>query len=130
MRGRPVKHAIALCLCLAGLTACSMFNSAPNNYLVFFDTGASTLSPAGRAIVDQAASAIKRSSPRLVVVSTGVLAGDNLKLAEPRFTAIQTALVADGVASDIIARASLSDPRINVGALGDQRAEILVVQKQ
>lgn len=130
MRGRPVKYAIALCLCFVGLTGCTMFNSPPNNYIVFFDTGASALSPAGRAIVDQAATAIKRSDARLVVVSTGALRGDNLKLAEPRFTSIQTALVADGVAADLIARASLSDPRINVGALGDQRAEILVVQKQ
>jgi hypothetical protein len=111
------------------LTGCSTLGGqTPNNYIIFFADGTTALSPEARAIVDQAAAAIRTKKPSMVAVSTGV-AGSNLQLAAPRFEAIQKALVADGVPTDIIARATLPDPRENVTPVANQRAEIFLFLK-
>lgn len=128
MRGYKVRHAIALSLCLVGLMGCSLMNRAPNNYIVFFNAGGSDLSPAGKEIVDQAAATIKRSNLKMVAISTGVQSGDNLRLAEPRFAAVQKELIADGVSPSLIARANLTATQAQVGTPGDQRVEILLIQ--
>lgn len=119
----------ALFFSLLLLTGCSTFSGqAPNNYIVFFADGTTALSAEARAIVNQAAAAIRSKRPSMVAISTGV-AGSNLQLAGPRFEAIQKALVADGVPADIIARATLPDPRENVTPIANQRAEIFLFLK-
>ena len=112
------------------LAGCStLFQPAPANYMVFFTSSNTELSPDARTVVDKAASAIRGSHPQSVMIAAGVASGDNLKLAQPRFLAVRQALIADGVADDLIARTAIADASMSVGATGDQRVEIKLVAK-
>ena len=122
-----MKRILAACLAVACLAACSTFSRAPSNYIVFFTEGASTLTPEARAIVNKAATEIRLKNPSSVAIATGVPTGDNLKLAEPRFEAIQKALIEDGVSNNIIARATLAEKQDNVTPIANQRAEIQLI---
>jgi outer membrane protein OmpA-like peptidoglycan-associated protein len=127
-----MKHIVAVCLSLACLAACSSlgFGSAPSNYIIFFAEGASVLTPEARVIVDKAATEIKMKNPATVAISTGVATGDNLSLAQPRFEAVQKALVEDGVPQNIIARSAIAEKKDNVTAIANQRAEIQLFMKK
>ena len=126
---RGFLYRLTFVLGLASLAACSTFGGQPNNYIIFFAEGSSALTAEARAIVDQAATAIRSKNPAMVVVSAGVPTGSNLQLAEPRFEVIHKTLVEDGVPASLIARATLSDPKENVTPLANQRAEILLFVK-
>ena len=120
-----MKRFLALTSGALLLAACSTFSQrAPATYMVFFTSGNTELSADARAVIDRAASTIRGTHPQTVMIAAGVSSGDNLKLAEPRFLAVRQALIADGVADDLIARTALSDASLSVGATGDQRVEI------
>ncbi len=111
-------------LALAGTAARA---ETPSKFFVFFSGGSATLTPAAQLIVKDAASRIKDSRPTTVLVSAGVKEhGD--RLSRPRFLAVRQALVNDGIAPDIIARAPIPGPKLAAvdGGLssGDDRAEI------
>jgi outer membrane protein OmpA-like peptidoglycan-associated protein len=114
-------------LALAGSAAQA---EQPSKFIVFFSGRSATLTPEGRQIVNDAASRIKYARPATVLVSAGVReSGD--RLSGPRFQAVRRALVDDGIAPDIIARASIPGPELAHidGGLsrGDERAEIQLV---
>jgi outer membrane protein OmpA-like peptidoglycan-associated protein len=112
------------------LAGCSVFtHEAPASYMVFFSSSTTELSPDARAVVDKAAVDIRGSHPESVMIAAGIASGDNLKLAQARFLAVRQALIADGVADDLIARTAIADASLSVGATGDQRVEIKLVAK-
>jgi len=102
----------------------------PPVYVIFFSSGSVELSTEAHKVVDQAADAIRTNKPISVTIAAGVLAGNNLKLAQPRFEAVRQALVADGVSAELIARAAIPDTdQKEVGGTGNQRVEIRLVPK-
>ena len=110
------------------LAACSLAqNHYSSTFIVFFHKGSSEVTSEARSVIDQAVSAIKAVHPATVAIASGVATGDNLRLAEPRYQAIQHALVAAGVPAALIAQSSLPDAKLDVGATGDTRVEILLV---
>lgn len=124
-----MRRWIAILSALVALAACTLFHREPPVFVVFFTSASTDLSPDSRQIVDQAARAVRASHPSAVIVAAGVLTGDNLKLAEPRFFAIRQLLIADGVDASLIARAAIPDAKKDVGGVGNQRVEIRLVQK-
>jgi hypothetical protein len=105
----------------------------PSKFIVFFSGRSATLTPEARLIVKDAASRIRDARPATVLVSAGVKEGGD-RMSGPRFRAVRQALVDDGIAPDIIARAPIPGPELAVidGGLsrGDDRAEIQLVGKQ
>ena len=75
-----------------------------------------------------AAAKIETSHPATVVIAAGVKAGDSMGLSEPRFAAVRKALIDNGVRQDLIARASISGPKLvetdGAASTADQRVEI------
>jgi outer membrane protein OmpA-like peptidoglycan-associated protein len=125
-----MKRLFALSFAALLLAGCGTFlHEAPANFMVFFPASSTELSPEARAVVDKAASAIRGSHPDSVMIAAGTATGDNLKLAQPRFLAVRQALIADGVADDLIARSAIADTSLSIGATGDQRVEIRLVDK-
>jgi flagellar motor protein MotB len=115
---------------LAALAACTHgAQQAPPVYIVFFPKGSAEPAPESRSAIEQAAAAIRKTRPSAVALASGVAAGDNLRLAEPRFEAIRQALIAKGVPPNVIARSSLPDATLNAGPTGDTRVEILLLAK-
>jgi hypothetical protein len=128
--GNFMKRLFAVSLAFGLLGGCSTFmHEAPANYVVFFSSSDTALSADARSVIDHAAAAIRATHPDSVMIAAGVATGDNLKLAQPRFDAVRAALVADGVSGDLIARSSIADASLSVGATGDQRVEIRLVAK-
>jgi outer membrane protein OmpA-like peptidoglycan-associated protein len=110
------------------LAACSLAQDHySSTYIVFFPKGSSEVTSDAHTIIAQAVSAIKAIHPATVAIASGVATGDNLRLAEPRYQAIQQALIAGGVPAALIAQSSLPDTKLDVGATGDTRVEILLV---
>ncbi|MEI9889124.1 MAG: hypothetical protein WDN08_21985 [Rhizomicrobium sp.] len=125
-----MKRLVPLSLALILVAGCSTFGGrAPDQYMVFFSSSTTVLSPDARAVVDKAASAIRSTHPDSVLIAAGIASGDNLKLAQPRFDAVREALIADGVSPDLIARTAIADASLSVGTTGDQRVEIQLVAK-
>jgi outer membrane protein OmpA-like peptidoglycan-associated protein len=126
-----MKHSAILLLLIAGLGACSLFaKKGPPVFVIFFSSGSVELSTEAHKVVDQAADAIRINKPASVTIAAGVLAGNNLKLAQPRFDAVRLALIADGVSTELIARAAIPDTdEKEVGGTGNQRVEIRLVPK-
>lgn len=122
-----MKRILTYVAILLGLASCSIFVKAPEFYVVFFSASSTELSPEAHATVDQAARAIRETHPASVTLGAGIASGDNLKLAAPRFEAVRQALVADGVASDLIARSAIPDSNLNTGGVGDQCVEIRLI---
>ena len=118
------------CALFAVLASCAHQGAdTPPVFIVFFHSGSAELVPESQAIIDQAVAAIRRMHPASVALASGVASGDNLRLAEPRFASIRQALVAKGVAASLIARSSLPDAKLNAGAAGDTRVEIMLLAK-
>ena len=87
------------------LAACqSAGTNLPATFIVFFHSGSAELTPEAQTAIAQAADAVKASRPSQVAIASGVAQGDNLRLAEPRYLAVQRALVGRGVAAASIAR--------------------------
>jgi outer membrane protein OmpA-like peptidoglycan-associated protein len=126
-----MKHSAILLLLIAGLGACTLFaKKGPPVFVIFFSSGSVELSTEAHKVVDQAADAIRINKPASVTIAAGVLAGNNLKLAQPRFDAVRLALIADGVSTELIARAAIPDTdEKEVGGTGNQRVEIRLVPK-
>jgi outer membrane protein OmpA-like peptidoglycan-associated protein len=124
-----MKHSAILLLLIAGIGACTLFaKKGPPDFDIFFSSGSVELSTEAHKVVDQAADAIRITKPTSVTIAAGVLAGNNLKLAQPRFEAVRLALIADGVSTELIARAAIPDTdEKEVGGTGNQRVEIRLV---
>jgi len=124
---RPVTVIAALVM----LAGCAHRDaSRPSEFIVFFHPGSPEIAPEFTSVLDEAAAAIRGSHPGSVAIAAGVAVGDNLQLAEPRFAAVQRALMARGVPEAILARSSLPDAKLNVGPTGDQRVEILLLARR
>ena len=125
-KGAIAMKYIAIFMALLVLVSCGIFGSSPpSTYIIFFRTENAQLTAEARQTIDQAASAIKATRPRAVAIASGH--AGNLRLAEPRFTAVSTALQSKGVASVIIARASLPGTQAKVPPIGYERVEIILV---
>lgn len=120
-----MKRALPYLLSAILVAGCTTFgHGAPPVFNVFFHSGSAALTPEGALIVDAAAISIKEDHPGTVVISAGAAPGDNLKFAEARFKAVQATLVAKGVNSAIIARATLVESPVELGPTADRRVEI------
>ena len=112
-------------ICLLLVAACST-PSTPSSIIVFFNANSSVLTPEALASIKDAANAIKRDKPAMVVIAAGAAAGRNLQLAKPRYAAVRQALEAKGVAPSLIAQASLPSSGVVVSETGAQRVEIIL----
>jgi len=128
-------------LCGAVLSGCTTYERVhdyvygPPRFIVFFAGDSATLTPDAKTIVKSAAARIASHHPASVLIAAGVVAGDNMELSEPRFTAVHDELVADGVNADLIARAPIPGPKLAETAAkpgastADQRVEIRLLDK-
>src|SRR4051812_40482448 len=101
-----MKPALLLFAVLALASCQSASPSLPATFIVFFHSGSTELTPEAQTAIAQAATAAQASRPSHVAIASGVAQGDNLRLAEPRYQAVQRALIARGVAAASIARSS------------------------
>ena len=129
-----MSRTLALAFAGLALAGCASFpHDAPSNFIVFFSGDSTTLTEDGRAIVKSAATKIRQDRPQSVMISAGAKPGDNMELSEPRFAAVRQALVDQGVASDLVARAPLPPGTQLTGAAaaqtGDQRVEIRLLER-
>jgi outer membrane protein OmpA-like peptidoglycan-associated protein len=119
------------CLLLAGCG--TLFNSEPPPaYVVFFPDNSLDITPDAQAIVKSAAAKASFNPGQMVAVagpSTKIAPGYNPGLAEPRIAAVERALVAAGVPTSRLVRASLTTANAKVDATGAQRVEIRLVDK-
>ena len=128
---RPKQHLLLSALLLAG---CSTFSpkSLPDNFIVFFGASDAQLSLEAKDVVNQAALAIQQKHPARVIVAgepkTVVAPGFNPRLADPRFEAVERALLAQGVDPKLLSRAALTDDQAKVGVTGNRRVEINLYQ--
>jgi outer membrane protein OmpA-like peptidoglycan-associated protein len=120
-------RAIALFMALLLVAGCSSTSGpGPSSFLVFFPANSVELTKEAATSLDQAAVAIKSTRPTSVIIGAGTGKGSNLKLAEPRFAAVQHGLEARGVSATLIARASLPQTEAKAGEVGNQRVEIIL----
>jgi outer membrane protein OmpA-like peptidoglycan-associated protein len=124
-----MKTAIALALGWLLVGGGSASAEAPSRFILFFSSDSSTLTPEARRIADNAAGRFRDAHPRKVMVSTG--AAKDPGLSEPRFQAVRSALIADGVPADMIARAEGPEPTLATTdsglSGGDERVEITLL---
>jgi outer membrane protein OmpA-like peptidoglycan-associated protein len=124
-----MKAAIALVLGWLLVGGGSASAEAPSRFILFFSSDSATLTPEARRIVDNAAGRIRDAHPRKVMVATG--AAKDPGLSEPRFQAVRSALIADGVATDMIVRAEEPGPALaetdSYLSGGDERVEITLL---
>jgi len=112
------------------LAGCATMGSdrLPNNFNVFFAASTVELSPESKDVVHRAALAIKAKHPKQIVVAgepmTVAAHGFDPKLAEPRFEVVERALIAEGIDSNMLSRAALTDVEARVGPTGNRRVEI------
>ena len=120
-----------------GLGGCGTFDfmsSAPPVYVVFFPDHSTALTDAAQHIVDHAAADAKMQGAKVIQItgpSVKVAPGYDPALAEPRMDAVEAQLVADGVGSDRLVRASETTDGINIthDPSGAQRVEIRLVDR-
>ena len=123
---RAVRLFLSTLALTAALAGCSSLqNNPPAKYEVFFAPGSYELAPASRAIVDQAASAIKSSHPKSILIGAGGTKG--LALADERFAVVRNALVTDGVEPAKIVQSNLPVEKIKGDTIADLRVEIQLV---
>jgi hypothetical protein len=125
-----MRTRLPLVLAFLALAGGAARAEAPSKFIVFFSGNSATLTPEARLIVKDAASRIRNAHPATVLVAAGVKSSGD-RMSGPRFRAVRQALVEDGIAPDIIARAPIPGPELAVidGGLsrGDDRAEIQLV---
>lgn len=120
-------RAFAWSMALLIVAGCAVTSSPPpSSFLIFFPANSAELTKEAAASLDQAAAAIKSIRPASVVVGAGIGRGSNLKLAAPRFAAVQNGLETRGVRRDLIARASLPQTDVNTNEVENQRVEIIL----
>jgi outer membrane protein OmpA-like peptidoglycan-associated protein len=115
-------------IALLVLASCSVPGAPPASFNIFFTANSAVLTPEASAAVDQAAAAIKQTHPSTVAIAAGAGAGNNLRLAQPRYAAVRQALEAKGVSPTLIAQASLPASGAAVNETGNQRVEIILGQ--
>lgn len=108
------------------LAGCQTASNLPATFIVFFQSGSSELNADAQAAVARAADAVRATGATQIAVASGVAEGDNLKLAEPRYLAVQRALIARGVPTGSIARSALPSTGVNTGPTADTRVEIIL----
>jgi outer membrane protein OmpA-like peptidoglycan-associated protein len=108
------------------LAGCQTASNLPATFIVFFPSGSSELNADAQTAVARAADAVRATGATQIAVASGVAEGDNLKLAEPRYLAVQRALIARGVPTGSIARSSLPSAGVNTGPTADTRVEIIL----
>ena len=110
------------------LIGCQAASNLPATFIVFFPSGSTELNADAQAAIVRAAEAVRATRATQVAVASGVAQGDNLKLAEPRYEAVQRALIARGVPAGSIARAALPSTGVNTGPTADTRVEIILTR--
>jgi OOP family OmpA-OmpF porin len=129
VRIAPIVVLLALCL-----NACALVHpNRPANYVVFFRYDSAELDSAARQIVDQAA-AVAKTMPATKIEIAGYLdsataAPSSRHLSEPRFNAVEQALVADGIGPTLLVRAQLADTESALPETADRRIEIWLIGK-
>ncbi len=127
-----MRYVLAAVTALMFLAGCASLAPTTHTYIIFFNAKSVELSPDAKEVVNLAAAAIRDTHPALVVIAgepnTVIAPGYDPKLAEPRFIAVEQALVAAGVDPNTMARAELTDLEAKVGATGDRRVEIRIVK--
>jgi outer membrane protein OmpA-like peptidoglycan-associated protein len=122
---RSLLGAAITLICLAG---CVSPAQPPRTFIVFFNAESAELTPTAKDIIARVSAAIVNTHPARVTIAgepnTVTAPGYDPKLAEPRFIAIEQALIAAGVDSKIMERGALTDLEAKVGATGDRRVEI------
>jgi outer membrane protein OmpA-like peptidoglycan-associated protein len=120
---------------LLALSGCSMLHpgrdSAPV-YLVFFRYDSAALTADARKVVDDAAAAIRDTKPSTVELAgytdTTAIASSR-HFAEPRFSTVAEALIADGIDPKLLVRVPLPEPEALLSTTADRRVEIRLVNK-
>jgi outer membrane protein OmpA-like peptidoglycan-associated protein len=118
---------LAAVLTLAGCGSLGLFWRQPPVYAVFFDAHDVTLTPDGRKIVDDAATAARLDPKQIVEISgpsTKATPGYDPGLAETRIHLVEQTLIGDGVAPNRMFRAPSPIANVKAGASGAQRVEI------
>jgi len=110
------------------LAGCQSPMTLPVTYIVFFHIGSADLTEDANAAIARAADAVQASHSSQVAIASGVAQGDNLRLAEPRYQAVQRALIARGVVARSIVRSSLPDATLPTGSAADTRVEIILTR--
>jgi outer membrane protein OmpA-like peptidoglycan-associated protein len=124
----------AIALLALALSACSIFHpNRPPNYIAFFRFDSAELTPVARQIVDQAAAAAK-ALPATKIEIAGYLDSatappEGRHFSEPRFKAVEQALIADGIDPKLLVRVQLADSEAALPATGDRRIEIWLIGK-
>lgn len=125
---------LLLFACATVLSGCADWSPGySDKYIVFFDAQSATISPTGKAILDRAAAAIKAERPPRVAIA-GEPAdapphqGFNPKLSEPRFAAVENALVLRGVNAQLMSRAAMTETEAKLNPSGKRRVEIRLLK--
>lgn len=129
MRIDPIAVLFALCL-----SACALIHpNRPANYIVFFRYDSAELDSAARQIVDRAAAAAKTMPATRIEIAgyldSATAAPTSRHLSEPRFRAVEQALVADGIDQKLLVRAQLADTETALPDTADRRIEIWLIGK-
>jgi outer membrane protein OmpA-like peptidoglycan-associated protein len=106
----------------------SLDTKLPAIFIIFFRAGSADLTEDANASIARAADAVHATRPGQVAIASGVAQGDNLKLAQPRYLAVQQALIAKGVSTNIIVRSALPDASLPTGPAADTRVEIILTR--
>ena len=136
-----MKKWIVMAVAVLGLAACnhlemghppsSTAETAPV-YIVFFHFDSTVLTPVGQQIIAQAAKSALATKPRKIEIAGYTEASAppaTKKFAEPRFKAVEAALVADGVDPGLLSRAPLADQEAALPSTGDRRVEIRLIDR-
>jgi outer membrane protein OmpA-like peptidoglycan-associated protein len=100
---------------------------------VFFHYDSTVLTTAAREIIDAAAKSALATNPRKIEVAGYTEANappPTRKFAEPRFKAVEAALVADGVDRALLSRAPLPDQEAALPSTADRRVEIRLIDRR
>ena len=118
-----------------GLSGCSMFHhgrdSAPV-YIAFFPYDSVKLTADARKVVDNAAAAARDTHPATIELAgytETTAAPSSRHFAEPRFTAVAEALIADGIDPKLLVRVPLPESETVLSQTADRRVEIRLVNK-
>jgi hypothetical protein len=97
-------------------------------FVMFFVPGSEDISPEARFIVEQAAASAKAQEASAIEIALSSGASGQAGLFDPRATAIENVLSAEGVEAVHFVRRRLSKSEISIPGTED-RAEIRIVQR-
>jgi outer membrane protein OmpA-like peptidoglycan-associated protein len=123
---------------LLALSGCSLFHahlasSRPPNYIVFFHYDNADLTAEARKIVDKAAADAKTVPAEKIEIAgyldSATAPPGSQHFSEPRFKAVEQALIADGIDPRLLVRVQLADSEAALPPNGDRRIEIWLIGK-